>query len=565
MFKSSNNKETKRYLIALILLYWTFPCMSIDFSQEPSRLGQGQVLSIALSPDGYTLASLHNEGTGPSTEWQSWITRTILLWDLRSQTQVGALQSDDEVRSFVLSPDGKILASAHTASSGAQRTIGLWDVAERMKIGVIQSPKGVLNIVFSPDGKVLASSGWSDSTVRLWDVQTQRQIGSLPAGDKGRVIIFSPDGSLMVVGSHVGDLDVIRIWDVQTEKQVGELTGYLELTMCFAFSPDGTLLASGSSPLASAVHLWDFEARSLVGVLPGHSAHVGSVAFSPDGKLLASTVYWDNAVYIWDIASQEKLGALQGHDASDVGWGDQVTISPEGKWLACGSENGVELWEVNLPGPVSKGCAYGPRPYNGTMHHDTWVSLSWKPGDFAVSHDVYLSDNFDDVNTADAEAFRGNQIETFFGAGFAGFPYPDGLVRGTTYYWRIDEINDLHPDSPWKGDVWSFSVPPKTAYNPYPADGAEHVDLDVELSWTAGFGAKVHTVYFGDDFEDVNNATDGIRQVATSYTPGPLESDKTYYWRVDELTGGPDNETHKGDVWSFSTVVGVGNQSPPVE
>jgi hypothetical protein len=33
------------------------------------------------------------------------------------------------------------------------------------------------------------------------------------------------------------------------------------------------------------------------------------------------------------------------------------------------------------------------------------------------------------------------------------------------------EVNDLHPDSPWKGDVWSFTIPPYTAYNPVPADG----------------------------------------------------------------------------------------------
>ena len=560
MFKSSNNKETRRYLIALIILYWTLPCMSIDFSQEPSRLGQGQVFSIALSPDGYTLASIHNEGTGPSTEWQSWTARTILLWDLQSKTQVGALQTDLDVASVRFSPDGMTLASTHGLTSGSG-TISLWDVAERVKIGVIKSPDGVEKIVFSPDGKVLASSGWSDSTVRLWDVQTQGQIGSLPAGKRGRRLIFSPDGTLLVVGGHRED-EAIRIWDVQTEKQVGELIGHLDITTDFAFCPDGTLLASAGGWHDKAVYLWDFEALSLVGVLPGHSAHVGSVAYSPDGKLLASTSYWDNAVYIWDIASQEKLGTLQGHDASDVGSSDQVVISSDGRWLACASETGVELWKVNLPSPVPKACACSPRPCNGTMHHDTWVSLSWNPGDFAVSHDVYLSDNFDDVNTAAAEAFRGNQIETIFYTGFAGFPYPNGLVAGTTYYWRIDEINDLHPESPWKGEVWSFSIPPKTAYNPYPVDGAELVDLDVELSWTAGFGAKVHAVYFGDNLEEVNNATDGIQQVATNYTPGPLQPAKTYYWRVDELTGGADDETHKGDVWSFSTQEAIGNPHP---
>ena len=28
----------------------------------------------------------------------------------------------------------------------------------------------------------------------------------------------------------------------------------------------------------------------------------------------------------------------------------------------------------------------------------------------------------------------------------------------TTYYWRIDEVNNVNPDSPWVGNVWSFTT-----------------------------------------------------------------------------------------------------------
>jgi hypothetical protein len=113
--------------------------------------------------------------------------------------------------------------------------------------------------------------------------------------------------------------------------------------------------------------------------------------------------------------------------------------------------------------------ALGPDPADGTMHLDTWANISWSSGDFAVSHDVYIGDNFDDVNDGAEGTFQGNQAGTFIVVGFPGFAYPDGLVPGTTYYWRIDEVNDTEPNSPWKGNVWSFSIPPKTAYNPDPA------------------------------------------------------------------------------------------------
>jgi hypothetical protein len=203
--------------------------------------------------------------------------------------------------------------------------------------------------------------------------------------------------------------------------------------------------------------------------------------------------------------------------------------------------------------------AFGPEPADGAMNEDTWVNVTWKPGGYAVSHDVYLGENFDDVNAGAEGTFQGNQASTSFIAGFPGFPYPDGLVPGTTYYWRINEVNDTEPNSPWKGPVWSFSIPPKTAYYPDPADGAEFVDTDVRLSWTGGFGTKLHYVYFGDNFDDVNNAAGGLAQGATTYTPGTLKTGKTYYWRVDEFDI---IETFKGNVWSFTTQGAVASLKP---
>jgi len=203
--------------------------------------------------------------------------------------------------------------------------------------------------------------------------------------------------------------------------------------------------------------------------------------------------------------------------------------------------------------------ALGPDPADGALHEDTWVNLGWWPGDFAVSHDVYLGDNFDDVNNGAEHTFQGNQTATSLTVGFPGFVIPDGLVPGTTYYWRIDEVNDAEPNSPWKGEVWSFSIPPKTAYFPDPADGAELVDPDVQLSWTPGFGSKLHTVYFGDNFDDVNNAAGGLLQGSANYTPGTLKLAKTYYWRVDEFDA---VNTYKGHVWSFTTEGAVGYPNP---
>ena len=196
--------------------------------------------------------------------------------------------------------------------------------------------------------------------------------------------------------------------------------------------------------------------------------------------------------------------------------------------------------------------AFRPDPPDGAVYENTWAYLSWSPGDMAVSHDVYLGESFDDVSNGTGETFRGNQTASTYLAGIAGYAYPDGLVPGTTYYWRIDEVNDADPNRPWKGDVWSFTVPPRKAYNPSPADGARYVATEgTTLSWTAGMGTKLHTIYFGDNFDNVNNGAGGGFQAATTYKPGTLEPDKTYYWRVDEFDGAV---TFRGDLWSFATV-----------
>jgi hypothetical protein len=233
-----------------------------------------------------------------------------------------------------------------------------------------------------------------------------------------------------------------------------------------------------------------------------------------------------------------------------------VGYTPGEFWM-----DGIRWYEGEYVPPDlgDKSLASRPVPEDGALHPDTWVSLIWKPGDFAVSHDVYFGDSFDDVNDGTGDTFRGNQVSANYIVGFPGFAFPDGLVLGTTYYWRIDEVNDLDPNSPWKGPVWSFSIPPKTAYAPDPADAAEQVDQDVTLRWTAGFGSKLHTVYFGDNFDDVNNAAGGLPQGVTTYDPGILKLAQTYYWRVDEFDI---IETYKGDVWSFTTEGAVGNPNP---
>ncbi len=99
------------------------------------------------------------------------------------------------------------------------------------------------------------------------------------------------------------------------------------------------------------------------------------------------------------------------------------------------------------------------------------------------------------------------------------------------------------------------------AFGGNPADEAVDISRDIALSWNPVETAVQRDVYFGTVFDDVNEAsrTDPLDvllsqgQTATTFDPGRLEFGQTYYWRIDEVNGAPDNTIFKGDVWSFTT------------
>jgi hypothetical protein len=204
--------------------------------------------------------------------------------------------------------------------------------------------------------------------------------------------------------------------------------------------------------------------------------------------------------------------------------------------------------------------AYGPTPEDGILLISfpggiLGKSLMWTPGDTAASHDVYFGTDYADVEAGTGETFRGNETATYFLVGYGytqNDPCPTGFVPGTTYYWRIDEI-EADGVTKYHGDVWSFEIADTKAYDPTPIDGAKFADTDTDLAWKPGLGVIMQTLYFGNDYDTVNDATTGGTDVGGGITfdPGPLELDTAYYWRVD--TTGVFGKV-RSDVWSFTTL-----------
>jgi hypothetical protein len=179
--------------------------------------------------------------------------------------------------------------------------------------------------------------------------------------------------------------------------------------------------------------------------------------------------------------------------------------------------------------------AGNPSPDNFDTNVSTLTDLSWDGMIEAVSHDVYFGTD----PTPDITEFQGNQPETTFD--------PCVLTPNTTYYWQIDEVNEGHPNSPWIGDVWSFTTGSLIATIPSPTNGAINVSITPTLSWTPGVTASSHDVYFGT----ISPGVFQQNQVATTFDPGTLIVDTNFYWRIDEVED--INNVYTGDVWSFTT------------
>jgi hypothetical protein len=81
-----------------------------------------------------------------------------------------------------------------------------------------------------------------------------------------------------------------------------------------------------------------------------------------------------------------------------------------------------------------------------------------------------------------ADIYQGRQAET----GFA----PAKLEWSKTYYWRIDEVNDLNPDSPWKGSVWSFTTADFLIIDDF--ESYDVYDDQIWWTWKDGLGYAAH-------------------------------------------------------------------------
>ncbi len=309
--KTLTGHSTKAFRYTLSLL-GNFSFLSIE----------GAIKSVAISPDGKTLAS----GSGD---------KTIKIWNLTTGQVIRTLKGHSEsVYSVAISPDGKTLASG-----SSDTTITIWNITTGQLIRTLNGHSdGVYSVAISPDGKTLASGSF-DKTIKIWNLTTGQEIRTLN-GHSSLVhsVAISPDGRTLASGASD---NTIKILNLTTGQVIRTLKGHSDTVNSVAISPDGRTLASGASD--KTIKIWNLTTGQEIRTLNGHSYSVKSVAFSTDGKTLASGSY-GNTIKIWNLTTGQVISTLNGHFDSVY----SVAFSPDGRTLASGSSDAtIKIWRLS--------------------------------------------------------------------------------------------------------------------------------------------------------------------------------------------------------------------------
>jgi hypothetical protein len=158
-----------------------------------------------------------------------------------------------------------------------------------------------------------------------------------------RVSAASFRGSRLVLGHRDG---VIRIYDLDSgQKTEVPVPGPPIDVKSFALTADGARLAVAW--IQGSIWWWDTQKPTQPHDLVRHETECDAMAFSPTGLLAEEGA--KNSTTVWELsATSSEKGKVRNGD-----WVKRIHFTRDGKWLARGGSDGLELAEIAGPKRVA--------------------------------------------------------------------------------------------------------------------------------------------------------------------------------------------------------------------
>ncbi len=299
------------------------------------RTGRGPAIygRLAISRDGAQLA--FSDGVG-----------CIWLYGVDDGEPRGAIETVPDraeplrtvdVRDLDFAPDGVRLAAA--CHDGYVR---IWDSANGGLIQKFAAANGsVSDVRFSPDGRWIVTVGL-DGVVRRWPAAAPARGVALGKLEKPEELAISPDSSLVAAASSGREL---CIWHLESGDVFSRWRRSEANTPGLAFSADSQRLISSGSE--RTVHVWDAATGEALDAMRGHRSLVSFCFATPDGQSIISGGF-DRDVKFWPAQRRPDVPVIQDPQRQ----AGVAALSPDGRWLAFGSDRRVRLYDLDTLRPV---------------------------------------------------------------------------------------------------------------------------------------------------------------------------------------------------------------------
>ena len=395
-----------------------------------ARLGQGEVATIAFSPDEYYLA----------------VGTTVGLWLYEAETMAPVALWDTERGVFgaTFSPNGKWIATC-----GWDGLIKVWDAHQGLCVTRIETKWN--NFTFLSNSQRLATSHSDTGTVSFWHPETgelrEKFRCESEKGGRSMPIAFSPDTDLVASTRREdpdSDAESIIVWNIKSSNKTACLTGHPSSIHSLCFSPCGSFLASGGRE-DGTVRIWDVVSEQQITAYSGYGTSRMIPSYSLEGVLRATTISdnelsGDVTMTVLDMQSGDKLYVAE----ENIGAYGAVNFS-KGSLLAhlCG-DGSIKVW--HLGNPDTQKSDYQPVSFSNfivfSADGKTLVAEHRRAGRL-YSHGDVLFWNLANKRPSRAIETEPAGTEQFFYTTSDGKPHVVSLDDGTVRLWKVDKHNVL--------------------------------------------------------------------------------------------------------------------------